>query len=163
MKHFQSKRGIDLNREGELRAHATYSPSPNEEKTGSRGPSQACDSGSSGGGTWKSIEQGAQEEELQERQRLSSPFLWQRLRMPFGDLKDSQRKPLGHPGRPNYLYIRQSFTPGTSGDTYNTLQSGTAHPCTEGTSKGAPNHRTTRAHYLHLGCTALASRKNRSG
>ncbi|GFS28188.1 hypothetical protein Acr_15g0016270 [Actinidia rufa] len=51
MKHFQSKRGIDLNREGELRAHATYSPSPNEEKTGSRGPSQACDSGSSGGGT----------------------------------------------------------------------------------------------------------------
>ncbi|GFS28627.1 hypothetical protein Acr_00g0002950 [Actinidia rufa] len=38
-------------REGELRAHATYSPSPNEEKTGSRGPSQACDSGSSGGGT----------------------------------------------------------------------------------------------------------------
>jgi len=51
MKYFQSKRGIDLNREGELRAHATYSPSPNEEKTGSRGPSQACDSGSSGGGT----------------------------------------------------------------------------------------------------------------
>jgi hypothetical protein len=50
MKHFQSKRGIDLNREGELRAHATHSPSPNEEKTGSRGPSQACDSGSSGGG-----------------------------------------------------------------------------------------------------------------
>ena len=37
MKHFQSKRGIDLNREGELRAHATYSPSPNEEKTGYRG------------------------------------------------------------------------------------------------------------------------------
>lgn len=32
MKHFQSKRGIDLNREGELRAHATYSPSPNEER-----------------------------------------------------------------------------------------------------------------------------------
>lgn len=24
MKHFQSKRGIDLNREGELRAHATH-------------------------------------------------------------------------------------------------------------------------------------------
>lgn len=36
MKHFQSKRGIDLNREGELRAHATHSPWPNEEKTGSR-------------------------------------------------------------------------------------------------------------------------------
>lgn len=34
MKHFQSKRGIDLNREGELRAHATYSPSPNEEVLG---------------------------------------------------------------------------------------------------------------------------------
>lgn len=51
MKHFQSKRGIDLNREGELQAHATHSPSPNEEKTGSRGPFQACDSGSSGGGT----------------------------------------------------------------------------------------------------------------
>ncbi|KAK9187626.1 hypothetical protein WN944_019024 [Citrus x changshan-huyou] len=42
MKHFQSKRGIDLNREG-----GGLMP-PNEENMGSKGPSQTCNSGSSG-------------------------------------------------------------------------------------------------------------------